>query len=252
MLRLMFLGSYKVDSFLITVNFDEYLEPAITKTIVYHGSDVDLNRVIPYIDTDKFEFVDDTKFGLPRISPYIYQQLVKLHAIDEQTEEYFLIQDADTFAINNYTWYSYGSPIYLSTEARHFEDYLDFITDLTGLKFRNYTSFISEFFPMSQNLWSFIKESVESHTGKDIVTSVLETVKGNNFSEYELFGYLAKQLGIHTTRPQYRHDILEYISDKNFMDAELDLTQDFIGFRQDLILSPENIPKFVNRIKKAR
>jgi hypothetical protein len=215
MTRLMFLNIDRLPELLLTLMYDRFLTPRPEHTIIYYGNAstaepvtdnydrILIEKFHEYgIDHSKIELVNDyelfqnCQYNLTDLGGWLYQQFIKLLALDKCSDEYILIQDADAFAIEPYQWFDRGQPVPLvQLNATQYESYYEYLSLITGLKRQTPHCFVTEFLPIKKESWNALKSHIETMHGLDWLSVLYRIFKENNagvgvgtFSEYELLG----------------------------------------------------------------
>lgn len=206
--RVLFAGPHRLGDAVLSLKFDYNLY-GIDNTYII-TPDVTLAKLVFLnynIDFTNFIFISDHDIELiyPSTKKWIisgdyrdkwlYQQALKLAAIDLINADVVLIQDADTFAIKPYHSVLNGQPnlFVLSLEDHPifgFEyGYYKTLENLIDVKYLPSRSFVSEFMPVFKDSWQELKNKLKP----DFLQHILDSIPLDNnnllwFSEYELLG----------------------------------------------------------------
>ena len=221
MTRLMFLNTSRIPEFLCVLQYDRFLVPAPDRTIIYYGNvstsnpestDIEtelLNKFVEYgINAKNFTLINDKElfdrcnFNLTDFGGWIYQQLIKMLAIDSCNDSQILIQDGDSFAIKPYVYFDHNQPVCTvrldTTDFDEYEKYIDRIVQLPRL---TTSSFVTEFMPLEKTTWNSLKariEEIHNCNWLDAIYNIFKLYNAGNgigtFSEYELLGNWALHL----------------------------------------------------------
>lgn len=204
----MFVGHGRWAEALLTLTYDRYLQPKPDSTVIY-VADIDtakdwqeqfLRLGISTADKDIHADITLAKntTAWPRlweVNGWLAQQMLKLLALDQHTEQRVLIQDCDTWCISPYQWWD--SRPRIMTVAAH----------PSPPAYRPYTTrllarppapqcFVTEFMPVWRPHWETLKQHICVDINKDWLTTLLDYFWFDHqrhdrdiwFSEYELLG----------------------------------------------------------------
>lgn len=236
--RLFFIHQQYVADSVLTLCYDQYLQPEIERTTIYFGSaDRNHNLLNVYqefdIATDKMSVVLDLDIVNPycanlnidiyQFGGWIYQQFLKLIALDRCDADRILIQDCDTFAIKPINFFDRILPVCLVVPTlvpRHHNEYY---RKITGLEPTVGYHFVSEFMPVLKSDWIALRTRIEDvHQCHWLQALHKEFVKDRSeqvwFSEYQLLGlWAAKQ---HPDLPTVNQNRF-YLDKKNLNDPRM-------------------------------
>lgn len=233
--RLFFIHQNYIADSVLTLCYDQYLQPEIENTTIYFGTDKrDLNLIDIYqefgIATDRLNVVLDPDIINPYCSKinvdiyqfggWISQQFLKLIALDECDADRILIQDCDTFAIKPVNFFKDNLPVCLVVPEITTEQYNKYYNKITGLEHTVDSCFVSEFMPVLKTDWIALRNRIQDvHQCHWLQALHNEFAKDSAdqvwFSEYQLLGLWAtKQHANLETITQHRYEFTK----KNFND----------------------------------
>jgi len=207
--RLMFVGLNRFSDLFKVLDYDANLSPNFDHTYIFCGPNeltFDLHKVLVNLgyNGNNFTVFNDTvlfnhfklydlNIDFYKFGGWITQQFIKLLALDYINEDRMLIQDCDTFAINNYTYFDDSSPVlFYIPNRKQSPEYYKYLKDFTNLEPFDNHCYVTEFMPVTSKLWSSLKNKIESIHGKYWLLAMYDQFSqdfiGNQiwFSEYEL------------------------------------------------------------------
>jgi len=244
--RLMFVASTKIIESVLTLQFDKFLQPKPSQTIIYLGSivepgrrwrnPVDLLDIYQQhgIDTSTFTVIHDldilekyNQTGLyGTMNFWIRQQLIKFMAVDSCNTEKILIQDSDILLTKPYQYFTHNLPTPMVLQnVLHDPEYYEFVQKFTGQPRQINNSFITDIFPLRKSDWLSLKKYIEESYECAWIDAFTRELKGKQghiwFSEYEILGnwLLIKNPNLPTVvqRPFYLESRQSHmIKDRNF------------------------------------
>ena len=211
--RLMFVASTKVIESVLTLQFDKFLNPQPTQTVIYLGSvvepgrrwrnPVDLLKIYQEhgIDTSTFTVVHDLDIleQYDQLNLYgnfnfwIRQQLIKFLAIENCQSENILVQDSDIILTKPYQYLANNEPVpYVLKNVQHDAEYYEFVEKFTGRSRQTPDSFITDIFPLKKSYWQSLKKQIEAKYNLSWIDAFKHELKQKTghiwFSEYEILG----------------------------------------------------------------
>ena len=214
----MFVGSNKVVDSIITLQFDKFLQPCPSDTIIYTNADADLLALYKQynINTTNFTVVNDRELlaqynqtTLPnKFNYWILQQLIKFMAIDTCKSTEVLVQDSDIILTRPYNYFNNGKPVpFVSPDTTHSAGYYEYVKKFTGRPRQTADCFVTDFMPLRNSDWCSLKQHIEDMYNQDWLTAMIsvftnDLARGDIvFSEYELLGnwLLINNPGLKTT-----------------------------------------------------
>jgi hypothetical protein len=252
----MFLNTSRIPEFLCVLQYDRFLVPAPDRTIIYYGNvstsnpestDIEielLNKFAKYgINAENFTLVNDKElfdrcdFNLTEFGGWIYQQLIKLLAVDACTDSQILIQDGDSFAIKPYVYFDNNQPVYsVRLNTTDFEDYAKYVEQIINLPRLTTSSFVTEFMPIEKRTWNLLKEKIVEIHKCNWLSALAKVFRLHNtntvgtFSEYELLGTWALHLNPNLKmQPQdrwYREMPIHRLEKANFVNTHRNSSYD--------------------------
>lgn len=213
--RALFLHTELVESLILTLKFDRFLDPQPTQTYIFYGPrdfDFELFPLLQSygIDTSTFILVKDREMwqcNSPPVNIYqfggwISQQFIKFLSLDYiNSAGPVLIQDCDTFNIKPYTWIDNNDIcLYYTNDQSHTSEYYSYLKTFTGRSRDHEHSFVSEFMPVRSQDWQAFKQYIEHNYCTNWIEYIYNTFVEDSqkveqiwFSEYELLGNWALQ-----------------------------------------------------------
>lgn len=208
--RIITVGPQRLGNLLLTLCFDHYLNPRPEHTVVITPLDVAVvhqiisdyhpelsvavvadHKLAENYDLSQWQDQKNLRAG------WLRQQALKLVALDCIDTDLFLIQDPDTFCIQNYTWCSQGSCILAVQENQsHYSGYYQTLETVLGITRQTNNSFVTEFMPCYKQDWMACRDRIEQIIDRNW-TNLIDYVPLENFgrhcqvrwfSEYELLG----------------------------------------------------------------
>ena len=245
--RLLFVGCNKIIDSVISLQFDKYLTPKPSKTIIYLGSrehgvrnDIDLIGLYTQynIDTTNFSVVHDLDLLetykntrlINLFQPWILQQLLKLMAVDTCNDNKILIQYSDIILLKPYVYFENNIPVPFKFEnMSHSAEYYKYVETFTGQPRQTEDCFVTDFMPFRKSDWQSLKQHIEQSYRTDWLTAITTQFKKDHpypkgniaFSEYELLGnWLLLNYPDLKTVQQYHYPLTaertRFIKNKNF------------------------------------
>jgi len=209
--RLFFVHQNYIADSILTLWYDQYLQPEIEQTTIYFGTDNQKNNLLDLyqefsISTNRLSVVLDPDIVNPycaKINVNIYQfggwisqQFLKLIALDECDADRILIQDCDTFAIKPVNFFKENLPVCLIVPSSTPRSYNNYYQKMTRLGCETNLHFVSEFMPVLKTDWIALRTRIEDiHQCHWLHALHKEFTKDVNkqvwFSEYQLLGLWA-------------------------------------------------------------
>lgn len=207
--RVMFVGNHRLADAVLSLKFDHNI---LNINETYIVSPIDINKIqslfIKYgLDPDNFNYINDRTLEerYPSVrnwlvpgdfrGGWLYQQALKLAAIDYIDSDVILLQDADTFLTVPYNCMLDGMPnLFVLSHEDHpiygsEYGYYKVLENLLGIRYLPENSFVSEFLPVPKQDWI----NFTSKLNKDFLQQIFDSIPPDQdnllwFSEYELLG----------------------------------------------------------------
>jgi len=207
--RALFIASYRIPHACLSLQFDRYLKN-IDHTYIFTNTEpvyVDGCLRAHGIDTTNFEYIADSQmdhlyptlrnwwFDNDYRGSWLYQQALKLAAIDFIDSDIVLIQDPDTFAIKPYDCLEQEQlKFFILPNETHTAGYYDVLKNSLGIERQTPHCFVSEFMPVFKQDWTRLKATLEARNNCDAFDAIINNVPYERydglkwFSEYEFLG----------------------------------------------------------------
>lgn len=205
--QIIFVAPYRIPDLCVSLKFNQYIK-GVTRTIIV--SPVDSRKIDWYllrhgIDIANIEYISDRELinHYPSINSWVLpgdkrnnwlkQQAIKLAALDYIDYEVALIQDPDTWLIQDYCPWD-GSTINLMALENTTESSYDFVLpNVIGIERQTTHCFVTEFMPVIKQDWINLRTLIETKHSTDFLTAIINSVPKNAqgvkwFSEYEFLG----------------------------------------------------------------
>lgn len=215
--RLFFIGPERIADAVLSLQFDYKLDTVLDKTVVYHQPPVE-EIVTAFekfnIDADRFVFIHDnalvdefcnkTNYNLLNLKGppwnyhgHMWQQLLKLIAVDLSEDNQTVISDCDLIHLRKHKYFNQNKPVLLVSDDNKDPLWDIIVTKILGRPTSD-RNFIGECFPILKTQWAELKNHIENlhqcHWMDAIANSIINhcTFDVNNFnisfSEYQLLG----------------------------------------------------------------
>ena len=229
--RLLFVAHDKLYDAIQVLQYD-YMIHDIDKTKIYYGpSDIDFDMLDIFethdIDVSNFSVHQDVELinktdlheDFYKFGGWISQQMLKLLAIDDCTDEYILVQDCDTYLMKAHKFFMDKKvlPLVIKNETHH-PKYYDFIEQILKIPRQTKDCFVTEFMPITKTSWNNMTKYIVEKHNKNWFNTLYEIFENNfvpnqfmYFSEYELLGnwQIYENNNLHVT-PQIRYESLRW------------------------------------------
>ena len=205
----MFVGQGRVSESVITLKFDRFLSPQPEHTFIYYRLTQDQHDLLALykhhgVDTSQITVIDDQSLlqqqnilvDVHEFGGWVYQQLLKLIALDACDATEIIIQDCDTFVIKPYTCFNNSDPVPLVIKnTSHSKEYYEYYTKFTGRTRTTSDCFVTEYMPITKSHWHTLKTTMENIHGSTWLLAMTDQFRRDSlttpflwFSEYELLG----------------------------------------------------------------
>ena len=244
-------GAHRIGHACLTLQFDANLDQFDQTLIITPFDTVRLDAAFKKhnIDTSNFVYMRDEEV-LERYphakdwnltgdyrGAWLYQQAMKLAAIDMIDADVIFLQDADTFCTKPYQCVVDDklNLLYLP-DTTHAPGYYEAFRNATGLERQTSNCFVCDMMPVFKSDWQALKSHVETLHQTDFLTAFIEQTPWDYvanvkwFSEYEMIGnWVVSQHELYTLTEQHRFEykklenlthndfpaVFDCISDKN-------------------------------------
>jgi hypothetical protein len=207
--RLFFIGPGRIADAVLSLQFDYKLDTVLDKTIIYHLQPIE--EIIAAfekfkIDVNKFVFVHDdilvdefyskTNYNLLKLKgppwsyhSWIWQQLLKLIAVDLCEDDQIVISDCDVIQLRSHRYFDNDKPVLLVSDDNKDPVWDSIVTQLLG-KTTVGRTFVSECFPILKTQWRELTSYIETQHQCQWIDAIAKNILDNdrNFSEYQLLG----------------------------------------------------------------
>jgi hypothetical protein len=143
---------------------------------------------------------------------WLYQQALKLAAIDVTNSDLLFLHDPDTFMIRRYCYWQHGKCNILAVkDTNESEGYYQVLEQAVGISRQTTHCFVTELHPHLKRDWQALKSRLEQRWNQDFHTALIGKTPFDNhdlkwFSEYELLGNWSLYRGSATVEFQHRFE----------------------------------------------
>jgi hypothetical protein len=206
--RILFSGTYRLPVACVSLQFDHNLV-GIDRTIMVTPSDPRRVRMIlEYNGIDCKEWTilhdNDIEKAYPDVrrwmlpddprNTWLFQQALKLAAMDMLGTDITVIQDTDTWMTKPYQCHHDGRPNILYIPDYHDGSYQGLTERLLGIPWDHHRSFVTEVHAVAREDWLSLRHRVEQLHGRPWLQAMIEETPVNEqdglrwFSEYHVLG----------------------------------------------------------------
>ena len=205
--QLVFVAPYRIPDLCVSLKFNQYVK-GVTRTIIV--SPVDSRKIDWYllrhgIDIANIEYISDRELidHYPSINSWVFpddtrnnwlkQQAIKLAALDYIDYEVALIQDPDTWLIQDYCPWDGSTINFMVLENTTESSYDSVLPSVLGIERQTTHCFVTEYMPVVKQDWITLRNLIETKHSADFLNAIIDAVPANHqgvkwFSEYEFLG----------------------------------------------------------------
>jgi hypothetical protein len=204
--RAVFIAGYRISHACLSMQFDHYLKN-IDETYIITNCEVPWldKNLKKYLNTDKFKYIHDNELiaKYPSLNnwwiendyrgSWLFQQALKMAAIDFIDADILIIQDPDTFCIQPYSCFDNNKlKFFILPNETHSPGYYQVLKNALGIPRQTPHCFVTEFLPTYKEDWLKLKSTLEKRNNSDCFDAIINNVPLENglkwFSEYEFLG----------------------------------------------------------------
>jgi hypothetical protein len=204
--RAVFIAGYRISHACLSMQFDHYLKN-IDETYIITNCEVPWldKNLKKYLNTDKFKYIHDNELiaKYPSLNnwwiendyrgSWLFQQALKMAAIDFIDADILIIQDPDTFCIQPYSCFDNNKlKFFILPNETHSPGYYQVLKNALGILRQTPHCFVTEFLPTYKEDWLKLKSTLEKRNNSDCFDAIINNVPLENglkwFSEYEFLG----------------------------------------------------------------